>query len=377
MDKSLSHFELNDNNSKNGSESGSEKSESTIDMFAFGDTDSSNGSKGDEDFDNNLPDTVNLIVDSAKNTKVYIVGTAHFSKESQEDVEKVIQHVQPDIVILELCSSRLNILNLDEESILKEAQEINARKILSTIKSNGVYNGIIYLLLLDMSAHITKEIGMAPGGEFRVAYREVAKLPKCKILLGDRPISITLKRAIAGLSWFQTFKLIWHLINSKDPVSKEDIEKCKNRDMLEQILAEFAEHYPEFKEVFVAERDIFLTYSLQNAVANLNVARKPDAKNEPNKIVAVVGIGHMPGILKLYHIDQRPFIKDMLTIPPPSRVSKFIKLSFRVSLYVVGGYIVYRYVPVPKLFKNNVHVVVQQMLTSLNPSKINFNYNRF
>lgn len=56
--------------------------------------------------------------------------------------------------------------------------------------------------------------------------------------------------------------------------SKEDIEKCKNRDMLEQILAEFAEHYPEFKEVFVAERDIFLTYSLQNAVATLNAVRK-------------------------------------------------------------------------------------------------------
>lgn len=87
--------------------------------------------------------------------------------------EQVIRHVQPDIVILELCNSRLNILNLDEETILREAQEINTRKILSTIKSNGVYNGIIYLLLLDMSAHITKEIGMAPGGEFRVAYREV------------------------------------------------------------------------------------------------------------------------------------------------------------------------------------------------------------
>lgn len=80
---------MNDNNSKNGSESGSEKNEPSIDMFAFGDTDSSNGSKGDDDFDNNLPETVNLIVDSTKNTKVYIVGTAHFSKESQEDVEKV------------------------------------------------------------------------------------------------------------------------------------------------------------------------------------------------------------------------------------------------------------------------------------------------
>ena len=29
------------------------------------------------------------------------------------------------------------------------------------------------VLLLSMSAHITKQLGMAPGGEFRAAYREV------------------------------------------------------------------------------------------------------------------------------------------------------------------------------------------------------------
>lgn len=46
-------------------------------------------------------------------------------------------------------------------------------KMVATIRANGVYNGIMYLLLLNMSAHLTKEIGMAPGGEFRVAYKEV------------------------------------------------------------------------------------------------------------------------------------------------------------------------------------------------------------
>ena len=31
----------------------------------------------------------------------------------------------------------------------------------------GMLQGVMYLLLLSMSAHITKELGMAPGGEFR------------------------------------------------------------------------------------------------------------------------------------------------------------------------------------------------------------------
>ena len=36
--------------------------------------------------------------------------------------------------------------------------------------------GVMYLLLLSMSAHLTKELGMAPGGEFRTAYQEANKV---------------------------------------------------------------------------------------------------------------------------------------------------------------------------------------------------------
>ena len=38
---------------------------------------------------------------------------------------------------------------------------------------NGVMQGVLNILLLNMSAYITKELGMAPGGEFRVAFNEV------------------------------------------------------------------------------------------------------------------------------------------------------------------------------------------------------------
>ncbi len=32
----------------------------------------------------------------------------------------------------------------------------------------------MHLLLLSMSAHLTQQLGMAPGGEFRRAFREVS-----------------------------------------------------------------------------------------------------------------------------------------------------------------------------------------------------------
>lgn len=47
--------------------------------------------------------------------------------------------------------------------------------------------------------------------------------------------------------------------------SVEEIEKCKKRDMLEQLLADLAGEYPAFGEVFLDERDVFLTHSLQAA----------------------------------------------------------------------------------------------------------------
>lgn len=41
------------------------------------------------------------------------------------------------------------------------------------LKRYGAYSGLLYVLLLRMVAKITKELGMAPGGEFRRAFEEV------------------------------------------------------------------------------------------------------------------------------------------------------------------------------------------------------------
>ena len=98
----------------------------------------------------------------------------------------------------------------------------------------------MYLLLLSMSAHLTKELGMAPGGEFRRAFREAHSVPGCLVHLGDRPINITLKRALGSLSLWQKLKLGFNILTSKDTITKEDVEKCKQKDLLESMLEEMA-----------------------------------------------------------------------------------------------------------------------------------------
>lgn len=42
-----------------------------------------------EDFDNNLPETVTLLKHPGTGAKVYLVGTAHFSQESKNEVIQV------------------------------------------------------------------------------------------------------------------------------------------------------------------------------------------------------------------------------------------------------------------------------------------------
>ncbi|RUS77654.1 hypothetical protein EGW08_014577, partial [Elysia chlorotica] len=79
-----------------------------------------------------LPETVTLL--EKDGCLVYLVGTAHFSKESQDDVSKVIQATKPHVIMVELCQSRVNILKMDEAKILEEAKNINLATIQQVIK---------------------------------------------------------------------------------------------------------------------------------------------------------------------------------------------------------------------------------------------------
>ncbi|CAG0882544.1 unnamed protein product [Darwinula stevensoni] len=302
-----------------------------------------------------LPTTVSVLK-AWNGSKVFLVGTAHFSRESQQDVAKTISMVQPHVVMVELCKSRVSILSMDEETIIEEAKNINFEKIKASMKENGVVQGLLYLLLLNMTSHITKELGMAPGGEFRTAFHEAKNVPHCIVQLGDRPIQITLQRALGSLGLRQKIKLAWHLITCKDPISKEEVEKCKNRDLLEEMLAEMAGEFPALDEVFVKERDLYLTHSLHLATSQSDV---------PMRVVGVVGIGHVPGIVRNWNkkLSEVEF-SQLLLIPPPSRLGRVIKFTIKASFLGLTAYACYRIFPFPKIVQESVQGFTNKIRTS-------------
>ncbi|XP_017134317.1 traB domain-containing protein [Drosophila elegans] len=292
-----------------------------------------------EEFEQNLPSTVTLL-NTPFGSKVYLVGTAHFSEESQDDVSYVIRNVRPDVVMVELCPSRIHILKLDEKTLLEEAKSINIPKIRGILHTHGYINGIFFILLLQMSAQIAKDLGMAPGGEFRRAFEEIHKLPGCILHLGDRPIRITLYRALRALSLWQTMKLVWRLTFT-DSISIEEVEECKQSDLLEKLMQEMAGEFPAFSDVFVRERDIFLCHSLQ--LAALPQAAPGAQQIRPVRVVGVVGIGHANGIAKMWGTVDPKKIPAILEIPPASLGQRVCTYTLKYGLIGLGCYGAFRF----------------------------------
>lgn len=189
---------------------------------------------------------------------------------------------------------------------------------------------------------------MAPGGEFRRAAREAYWLTdkkECNIVLGDRPVNITLQRALGSLSLWQKLRLGWSLMTENFDVTQEQVEKMKNQDLLETLLLEMSKEFPTLAKVFIEERDVYLASYLAGLEAQSILANKSYL---PIAIVAVVGIGHQPGILKQWdriqsfsETEKDELFKDLLSVPPPSRLGQVVKMGFRaarVTLLVWGCY---------------------------------------
>lgn len=309
-----------------------------------------------------LPETV-VRLDTPQGSSVFLVGTAHFSRESQDDVANTIRAVKPDIVVVELCKARTAILQLDEETILEESRSLDFRKVQMILRQHGKVQGILYLLLLSVSAHITKQLGMAPGGEFRTAFAEARRsAPGCLIQFGDRPIQVTLSRALASLSLWHKIKLTWHILTSKEPISKEEVEKCKQRDFIEEMLAEMTGQFPAISEVFVKERDIYLCRSLQAAAQPVPNPMSPSGI-APRIVVGVVGIGHVPGIVERWGKVTDDDIPPIMMIPPTSLSTRVLKFTLKVSFYGLLGYGAYKCLP--SSTKSSVQSSVQSVLKAV------------
>jgi pheromone shutdown-related protein TraB len=114
------------------------------------------------------------------------------------------------------------------------------------------------------------------------------------------------------MSWWARIKLIFQLILSlgeMDEISAEEVERLKKQDILESILDEVGRTLPSIRTTLIDERDQYLTAKIRSA----------PGKN----IVAVVGAGHVPGILNYW--DKTVALERLEVMPPKGRIGGVIK----------------------------------------------------
>eukprot|EP00116_Pleurobrachia_bachei_P005463 sb/3465725/ len=289
-----------------------------------------------------LPSTVTRL-EGPGESEVYIVGTAHFSEESNQDVITTIEKCRPHIVCLELCKNRLHVVKFTEEEVLDEVQNIGLSKAKELLDRSGVYYGLFQLAFLYLSAGLTKQLGMAPGGEFRAAYRKGREMG-CSFRLVDRSIQITLRRAIMSLTLWKQITLGMRLIFSNEKISKEEVESFKG-DVLQRLIEEIAGEYPNLSRVFVDERDKYLARKIYDSAegGQIKVSFPQEIQLEEGekvRVVAVVGIGHISGIKKYWAEDVD--MESICVIPEQSRNSWIMVKAIKYTLLTGLFYTAYR-----------------------------------
>ena len=293
--------------------------------------------------DADLPGNV-VQLDCPNGSEVYLVGTAHFSQDSIQDVRRTIILKRPDVVLLELCNDRSSILHSSDEDILREAKTMTLAKVRSFIRRDGLLAGIAQSLYLKFSAELTQQLGVAPGGEFRAGYEEAKKIG-ANVHLGDRLVGITFKRALATFSFWNKLyfaTLLLRMLNNPTVMTSQKVERMKSQGMVQLLLGDVTEQYPNVTEVIVNERDKILAHSLMESA---NCAYEP--YGPPVTVVGVMGMVHIDGVCSNWMTVGD--ICPLLVIPRPSRISVLvwtgIKCSFRLGLFsfcVLSSYFIRR-----------------------------------
>jgi pheromone shutdown-related protein TraB len=254
--------------------------------------------------------------------QVILVGTAHVSRESAQQVRQVIQEENPDTVCVELCQSRYQSIRQKERW-----QETDIIKIIREKKSFLLLSN---LLLASFQKRIAKKLDVKPGQEMITAI-ETADEMDAEIHLADRDIRTTLSRTWRAMGLWSKIKLLFQLMLSLgevEEIKEEDIEKMKNEDVLETLLAEVGKALPVLKDILIDERDQYLAKKIRTAPGQ--------------KIVAVVGAGHVPGIKKYWNKDID--IRALEQLPPKSHTAGVLKwlipgaiLAMFIAGFFYGG----------------------------------------
>ena len=249
-----------------------------------------------------------------------LVGTAHISRASVELVHQVIDRENPDCVCIELDAKRYEALSEKKRWKSLDLKQIIRTKQMSTL--------LINLVLAAYQKKLGDQLGVMPGSELLEA-ATTAQAKNIPVALCDRDVRVTMRRAWKSTSFLKKNYLVASLITAlfeDTEITEEKLTELKETDVLSELLAELGKALPELKTVLIDERDTFLAEKIKRA------------KGE--KIVAVVGAGHIRGVKQALTEDRSSRMEEINTIPPVSPVWKaagwLIPVTILGAIGVIG-----------------------------------------
>jgi len=265
-----------------------------------------------------MSDQANITRLAKDGKEIVLVGTAHVSHQSVDLVTQVIEQEKPDTVCVELCQSRY-------QSITR-SNEWQETDLFKAIRQKKAFLLLSNFFLAYFQKKIGQRVGITPGQEILAAIQAAAAVG-AEIHLVDRDVRTTLLRAWRAMGLWMKFKLLGQLLTSLgelEEIDEQEIEKMKQEDVLGGMLAELGQSFPTIARVLIDERDQYLAHLIRTAPGE--------------KIVAVVGAGHVPGIKKYW---QQPIEMEQLNqVPPPRRIAGLLKwgLPMLIVAIVLAGF---------------------------------------
>ena len=228
--------------------------------------------------------------------EIRLVGTAHVSQKSVEDVRSAIEEFQPDIVGVELDQGRF--ISLTEETADPPISEI--------LKGGNFGQLLVQWVLAFIQQRIGAETGVKPGAEMLAAIEE-ARAHQKPIALIDRDIRITLSRFWGKMRIWEKIKLIGALLYSVVGVSGEeiDVDALTDQDVVSAAMEEFRKFAPQGAKALIDERDAYLAHQI------LMLGRRYE------RVLAVVGAGHIQGVQRYLDAPE--------TLPPLQSLTADVK----------------------------------------------------
>ena len=244
-----------------------------------------------------------------------LVGTAHISQQSVDLVRKVIERERPDCVCVELDRQRYEALAEEKSFAAQDLREVIRNQQLAALLMN--------LLLASYQKRLGMKLGVTPGKELLEATR-AAQECDIPIELCDRDVRITLRRAWAAISFWHKLQLASGVLASAfedSEISEAELARIRQQDVLSELMRELGEAMPRLKTSLIDERDAYLAQKIR--------------ASSGQKIVAVVGAGHIEGMSRAIEAEQDIDLAEIETVAPVSAVWKWV--GWAIPALIIGS----------------------------------------